>query len=542
MVDTPTPLESDAFDAATPHSSLNPIRLVWRHRWLVMLGVVVGCVLGALYYSRLTPIYQSSALVLVVKKAPDTLPLPGGTIGASFTEDYLSTHMSLIRSPVIVGQAVQKANLGALKSFAGHGDPTGEIINSLKITREMNGNSATNILNISFRCPEGEDGTAVVKAVIESYQQFNKDKYKNVSDETAKSITDAHRILQVELAQKQREHNQFRIDHPVIPKGKDGVSFLQQHLSRFESKRSELVLQGKEIQGKIDALEKAMKDGRHSQSELLAMIAKSATSSTPENAVAVALDDRLMTLELQEKTLLEYYGQDYPDVRSVRRQVAQVRSQRERLGKSTANAESGSVDPVKAHVAALKLEVASTQEMADALKKGFDEEQRQSKPMLTDEQKDEALSEEIARSKQLFDAIAKRVEEVSILKNFTGGFEAETIAPPSVEGKVYPRPFQVFGTAAIMGLLAGFALAYLAERADQSFRTPEEVRRSLGLPIVGHIPHFGIEKKRPTRPTWRIIISTRPSARHTAPGRTRPKPTAVFAPPFSSAPVPQATR
>src|SRR5262249_21996312 len=32
--------------------------------------------------------------------------------------------------------------------------------------------------------------------------------------------------------------------------------------------------------------------------------------------------------------------------------------------------------------------------------------------------------------------------------------------------------------------------AYLLDLADKSFRTPEEIRRRLGLPIVGHIPYL----------------------------------------------------
>ena len=44
--------------------------------------------------------------------------------------------------------------------------------------------------------------------------------------------------------------------------------------------------------------------------------------------------------------------------------------------------------------------------------------------------------------------------------------------------------------------VAGLSLAYLAELRDTSFRTAAEVRRSLGLPVIGHIPYFKPEKAR----------------------------------------------
>ena len=46
------------------------------------------------------------------------------------------------------------------------------------------------------------------------------------------------------------------------------------------------------------------------------------------------------------------------------------------------------------------------------------------------------------------------------------------------------------GAGLVVGLLLGAGLAYLADASDKSFRGPDEIRRRLGLPLVGHIPHF----------------------------------------------------
>src|SRR5262249_34617985 len=54
----------------------------------------------------------------------------------------------------------------------------------------------------------------------------------------------------------------------------------------------------------------------------------------------------------------------------------------------------------------------------------------------------------------------------------------------------------VFPAALLLGLLAGLSLAYLAEVRDTSFHTAEEVRHTLGLPVVGHIPYFKPAKAR----------------------------------------------
>jgi capsular exopolysaccharide synthesis family protein len=71
-----------------------------------------------------------------------------------------------------------------------------------------------------------------------------------------------------------------------------------------------------------------------------------------------------------------------------------------------------------------------------------------------------------------------------------GGYEAKLIHPPGLGRKIAPNPLQVFPLSAILGLAAGVGLAYLAELSDKSFRTPAEIRRRLGLPVIGHIPFF----------------------------------------------------
>ena len=147
---------------------------------------------------------------------------------------------------------------------------------------------------------------------------------------------------------------------------------------------------------------------------------------------------------------------------------------------------------MQAHVQFLKLELEDTQMAAKTLSEMSRQEQQRARELGSLEQKDAAFIRDIGQIKDLLDPIKKRVQEVSIL-NFVGGYEAETIAPPAVGTKIYPKPTLIFSLAAFLGLLAGFGLAYLAELADHSFRTPEEIRRYLSLPVVGHIPFFRLK-------------------------------------------------
>src|SRR4051812_6723062 len=74
--------------------------MAWRHKWLLCLGLAVGLGLGGLYYARAERVYQASTKLLVVKKRQDALPLAGMDPRLGQAEDYIATHLVIIRSPL----------------------------------------------------------------------------------------------------------------------------------------------------------------------------------------------------------------------------------------------------------------------------------------------------------------------------------------------------------------------------------------------------------------------------------------------------------
>src|SRR5438874_1284964 len=93
----------EANDPEFAGSSSNLLQIAWRRKALIVLGAVVGCVLGALYYSQQKPVYRSQASVMVIKKQ-DVLPVGPNDLYMGAFDDYLATHMVLLRSPLLVQQ------------------------------------------------------------------------------------------------------------------------------------------------------------------------------------------------------------------------------------------------------------------------------------------------------------------------------------------------------------------------------------------------------------------------------------------------------
>lgn len=479
---------SDApqFDPAEEHhvsSFPNVWEMAWRHKLLLVMGLVVGLVLGALYCAQLIPEYQSSTKILVVKKRPDALPIPGSTDPRlSYMEDYMATHQVLIRSPLVVGEAVQHGKLQTLPSFAG-ADPTGEIIRALSVSREATEGGAANIFNISFRSHVPEDCAPVLTAVVDSYKSFLEVTYHNVSQDTFKLITQAMDVLQNGLTKKEKDYRDFRLDHPVLWKGKDGLTVWQDRLFNLEAKRSASQVRQVEIEEQLAAIENAMKAGE-GRDKVLALISEPAAMQSREGGkVSAAGDESLAALLLQEESLLEDFGRDHPQVRSLRKRIDRIRSSASRLPKEV----DVPVDPVQAHIQLLKRELENIKTSERTVAKLLQNEQAEAQKLLVHEIKDDTFRKDIAREQQLFESVVKRLQEINLLKDL-GGYDIRCIAPAGAAWKVGQKTVPVFVVAGLMGLFGGLGLAFLAEISDKSFRTPEDVRLRLGLPIMGQIP------------------------------------------------------
>jgi capsular exopolysaccharide synthesis family protein len=100
-----------------------------------------------------------------------------------------------------------------------------------------------------------------------------------------------------------------------------------------------------------------------------------------------------------------------------------------------------------------------------------------------------SINAEVTRYRLMFDEIVKQIAQLN-QADTKDGFDAHVLTEPRVGGHVLPIMMLDLGAGLVIGLLFGAGLAYLADASDKSFRGPDEIRRRLGLPLVGHIPHF----------------------------------------------------
>ena len=326
---TTTTTNEPSSDSAAPRAGAAAIlEIAWSRKSLIALGVVIGLVLGLVFYAQATPLYQAKAQILVVKKRPDSIT--GIDTRNLAIEDFVATYKTLIESPSIIEGAIQRSNLASLECFDGQDDLIEAIQRSLVVTRNRSAGTNNNVLDLAVRTTNSAESAVVLDAIMQSYKDYLDRTYRNISDDMLKLITQGATMYVVMTANKQdMAYRRFRQEAPVLlSKNKDGASLAQQRLSSIEAKRSALLVRKAEIQGYLQAIDSGLKTGG-SQESLLAMI--SGWSAKLEGdmkipAERLTLNNELYGLLQEEQRLLETRGENHVEVRALQKRIEIARN------------------------------------------------------------------------------------------------------------------------------------------------------------------------------------------------------------------------
>ena len=108
----------------------------------------------------------------------------------SYYKSNFATQVLLLRSPLVIDQAVKDHDLSQLKTLAGSGNPTSAIIARLNATPS---DEKAEMLDLVYRCADPGDCQKVLNAVADSYQKFLGETQQSVSQETVELITEGER-------------------------------------------------------------------------------------------------------------------------------------------------------------------------------------------------------------------------------------------------------------------------------------------------------------------------------------------------------------
>ena len=566
-------------------SLLSHLAVIWQRKWTVLVVLVATVGFGVLYCFQWPAKYRSTVQILLIKK--DKIPVSdtdraGETRSGSYKEygyeDTVSTHMLLIASPRIVrGAATMEIEVPVEETSANEGaadatpqtrtvkvwqldslspkagdvvsDPvayvTQKIIKNLKPSRTgERSNPDPNVMELSYDSSNPEEGAAVLKAIVLSYEKFLNETYKDIGKDTVKLVDEAKDKLYKQIKDTEDKYSRFRnaADSPTLiymPMIQQALTVPEARVMEIEKARAELMVDLAKTKSLELAVNKALAKGSQREAiTLLVMRVKQEMQSLPSDP-RVFGELKLLENMADEQQLKATYGPDHPKVKTAGKNVDMMR---QHFG-DVASEGLGSENLVKAFAGSLKEELAFLEMRKGELDELFQRELKASRELADYRFREDGYRKEMDRNQQMFDAVMKRLDVANLVKDYGGismqllsgsigedpdngdgaspadsqtavaqaqsGETARTNGSNSLSKEsptarwqpdeaevIWPKPVVVLILAMVLGMGLGVGVVYLIEFADRSFRTPEDVQGQLGLPIFGHIPFIAAPRSK----------------------------------------------
>ena len=441
-------------------------RVVWQARWTVAAIFIVVLGLTAVWTFLQPKIYRATAVVEIQPQANrvaagrDVSGLGVAGYGWFAEEKYHNTQVEVIHSRKVADESFKILRLESHPDFAGlDHEAAVEAFRAriLAIPRRDTG-----LIEISISGTRPEEIANWVNTVAKVYERHNLDRAKATVGNAIATLEEQLREFQKEVTQAETE--------------------------RFEALRMSQISsdeQGKIIQDKLTAYNQALTQAQIELSRLsesLKRIDDLQQSRADMMSVPELAADENLTYLIGEKVKIERALESQRvDLRPGHQQYQKTESELEKVQQRIQDRVSvilgtlqNRYDQLAEHAKNLERSIASTERDSVSLAEGRSN---------YDIKKTEADSKKL-----LFDTIARTFSEVRIGEELLSNNVSVLDEASVPRYPIKPRKQANLMIGVVVGLFFGVAAAFFLDYLDNTFRTPDDIEKYLGLSVLGVIP------------------------------------------------------
>jgi len=438
-----------------------------RRRKVLMMGVFIAFAVVSLALALAVRDHDWQVFATVLRKSEQKEFLVTGS-------NQPIVKLQTYTMPTLLRLVKATENLEQAKSVAGmEAMDTGELSQSIRVENPKD----TEIIEVLMEWPDPGQAVAMVNALVEVYVE-HVDRLQKLE------ATQAHEYLSGELEKVHARISEledtfvtFQEEHEVIELSDQAGRLLQQ-ISEFDA------LASKE---RLDA-EMAQLAFEQGQAEL------EAQQPTVVGSVYIRrpVQTRLVELETELAAAMSIYTEDTPKVKELQDEIALVqdllrRGVEEDLEESTIS-RNPVVDALEQALVDRRVEAVSRMARAEGYERVVEQMRGRLLTLPELERQYADLSQRLETLRQVANNLAKRVEEVRIIRDSTA---ANLSVTQLAKAPKYPLPSKaklVFVIGLVLGIGLALALALGLEIADTSLKTLADVDRALAVTGLGEVP------------------------------------------------------
>ncbi len=443
-----------------PSESAHPglIQILSRQRWLIFAFLGAALVVAGVYIVVKKPEYTARSTVkieLVVSQAIGESESAARAQGDT-ADRFLATEREVMTSAAIMAKTLAKLGSSQYHTFDGVVNTLGMLRHDVRVEAEKRGN----VLGVEFDSPYRTEAIKIVKAVVDSYLEYNREERERRSKDLLGPLEDSLKGV---------EKRYFELSDQIRTLSADAnLDLMQQQLTGARdmwNRRHQETLEAKSAYD--EAFNSFAVDEAHSN--LLREIERS-EGTVPSSADYLS-QIRASILDLQGQLMLlqRDYTSEHPIVKNL---ASRLERQRALYALATQ----------RVWVEAQHREEAQKQEL-DSAQAALNVVQP--KKYLLDSLRDKQnnLKDEQARYQS-------RIKDVET-NTSAGAAHASLIDTSDADIRpTKPSRLRALAVALAIGLALGVVGAHLKEWNDPRLHNVAEIKASLGLPVLGVVPRM----------------------------------------------------
>ncbi len=471
------------------------LRAVYYRKGIVIVALAASCLLGGLYYATVQRVYESKASLLILQTG-DAGSWSAEMSGGKTAKDLMVTYKNMLRS-----ETVAEAALKTLP--AEHRDDLADAPRN-KWVKIIQGNLAVStvrdatILNLAYQSKDPDAAKAIVTCILFAYLDFMDRLHKNTADELLDILTKEKVGLEDQMHAKQNELIAVRrgAEELIIRDGDQGDVIIKEVMSLNET-WIEVHKNRLNAQSHLAGVEAAIRN-REDLVEFALTISDAMGGDRFLHRLGLNPSDSHTTARLNQQLSedraklqsdLQLYLPAHHRVREIqeRIRVAEYHLQHRHQIRNAQLHQLSNADLAPLLLTTARQHFAQAAAHENLVRASYEEAKRTAIGLDGTRARLDMLQLDWNRLQRTYEIVQQRLKDIDLGQK-SGTLRTSILSPPEVPtGPVWPRKSVVAVLAILFGLGAGLAIVYLQDLLDDRFRSPEELRTQLSLPVLAMV-------------------------------------------------------
>jgi capsular exopolysaccharide synthesis family protein len=483
------------------------LRVIFKRRWIIITVFVILVTTVTIGSFKMDPIYQATTQVLIDRENPKVVNIEE-VLGVNTTDkDYYQTQYEILKSKSLALKVIKTLNLDKSSEFISEKGEKGIFIRIKKLLFPVKENNNASSIDSKYNgLIKDYLGRLKIEPIRNS--RLVNIKFEGKDPILITKIANTHAKLYIEESLERK-----------FSASKYAVGWLSSRIKEVKKKleHSELALQDYKKKNNLVSVdfEESYNINIQKLNDLNAALTKAKTeriekenifkelkriSKNPDmidsmpavvsNYLIQQLKAEYIKLSGRYQELSQKYGPKHPKMVRLSSEIKEIKRKiRQEVKKIAKSIET-------------EYRVAKAKE--GSIIKALEEQKRKALFLNEKEINYNVLKREVESNRALYESLLKRMKEASL----TEGLNTSNIMivdPARIpDNPVKPKKRLNILLAMILGIFIGIGLAFFFEYLDNTIKTPEEVERYIGIPLLGIIGKF---KKATAKPESEDIVA-----------------------------------